>query len=127
MIGQREFLKVNKEIDENGVEHDIEWPTITLDPKLAFYNAEKSKEALMAYIAPIFEAAFYLSAGAIGYFGKDLDSGLVLAQKSVDYLRDNLSKQTFDSEKVKKEKEQVAIEEGLKRDELDDMIDELFK
>jgi hypothetical protein len=125
MISQREYLNVNKEIDEKGNKISVEWPTITLDSRLAFYNAEKSKQALMAYIAPIFEAVFYLSAGAVAYFGKDLDSGLMLAQKSVSYLKDNLSAQQIDVKKVEKEKETFA--EGLKRDELDDMIDELFK
>ena len=75
----------------------------------------------MAYIAPIFEAAFYLNAGAVGYFGKDIDQGLVLAQKSVEYLQKNLSSDT------QKPNEPQSVKESLKRDELDDMIDELFK
>lgn len=129
MISQREFLKVNKEINEGGIPVSVTWPTITLDSRLAFYNAQKSKQALMAYIAPIFEAAFYLSAGAVAYFGKDLDSGLMLAQKSVSYLKDNLAKQQVDIGKVEKEKQtfKEPVAEGLKKDELDDMIDELFK
>jgi hypothetical protein len=115
---QREFLHVNKE-EVNGQYVDIEWPTVVLEPKMAFYNAERSKEALMSYIAPIFEAAYYLNAGAIGYFGKDIEEGLLLAQKSVQYLQKNLMENN--------EKEQPELSEGLKRDELDDMIDELFK